>query len=41
MSTYQPKVYREQGGSRQVVGSGGLLDVETRGGVAFGSGGAL
>lgn len=29
--TYQPKVYREQGGDRMVVASGGEIDVETGG----------
>ncbi|OFX13611.1 MAG: hypothetical protein A2W00_04435 [Candidatus Eisenbacteria bacterium RBG_16_71_46] len=41
MSTYQPKVYREQGGSRQVVASGGSLDVESGGEIDIESGGAL
>ncbi len=29
--TYQPKVYREQGGIREVVASGGELDIESGG----------
>lgn len=39
--TYQPKVYREQGGSRQVVASGGSLDVESGGELDIESGGSL
>jgi hypothetical protein len=30
-STYQPKVYRKQGGDVLVVASGGVLDIETGG----------
>jgi hypothetical protein len=40
-STYQPKVYREQGGSRQVIASGGSCDVESGGEIDVESGGAL
>lgn len=39
--SYQPKVYREQGGDRQVVASGGSLDVESGGEIDIESGGAL
>ena len=39
--TYQPKVYREQGGDRQVVASGGSMDVESGGELDIESGGAL
>lgn len=39
--TYQPKVYREQGGSRQVIASGGSLDVASGGEIDIESGGAL
>ena len=39
--TYQPKVYREQGGDRQVVASSGSLDVESGGEIDIESGGAL
>lgn len=30
-ATYQPKVYRKQGGDVQVVASGGSIDVESGG----------
>ena len=40
-TTYQPLVYREQGGSRQVVASGGSMDVESGGEIDIESGGAL
>lgn len=30
-ATYQPKVYRQQGGNRQVVASGGEIDIEAGG----------
>lgn len=40
-TNYQPKVYREQGGNRQVVASGGALDVESGGELDIESGGAL
>jgi len=39
--TYEPKVYREQGGDRQVVADGGSLDVEPGGEIDIESGGAL
>lgn len=39
--TYQPKVYREQGGARQVVASGGSLDVESGGELDIESGASL
>lgn len=39
--TYQPKVYREQGGDRQVVASGGSADVESGGEIDIESGGLL
>lgn len=39
--TYQPLVYREQGGSRQVIASGGSCDVESGGELDIESGGAL
>ena len=29
--TYQPKVYRAQGGDKLVIASGGVLDIETGG----------
>jgi len=38
---YQGKVYREQGGNRQVVASGGSLDVESGGELDIESGGSL
>lgn len=40
-TTYQPKVYRQQGGDRQVVASGGSLDVESGGEIDIESGGSL
>ena len=40
-ATYGPKVYHEQGGDRQVVASGGSLDVESGGELDIESGGAL
>jgi len=40
-TTYQPKVYREQGGDRQVIASGGSLDVESGGEIDIESGGSL
>jgi hypothetical protein len=40
-NTYQPKVYREQGGDRQVIASGGSLDVESGGEIDIESGGSL
>lgn len=40
-TTYQPLVYREQGGSRQVVASGGSLDIESGGEIDIESGGSL
>lgn len=40
-NTYQPKVYREQGGDRQVIASGGSLDVESGGEIDVESGGSL
>jgi len=40
-ASYQPKVYREQGGNRQVIASGGSLDVESGGELDLESGGAL
>lgn len=39
--SYQPKVYREQGGDRQVVASGGSIDVESGGELDVEAGGAL
>jgi hypothetical protein len=39
--TYQPKIYREQGGNRFVVASGGSADVESGGEIDIESGGAL
>ena len=39
--TYLPKVYREQGGDRQVIASGGSLDVESGGEIDIESGGSL
>lgn len=39
--SYDPKVYMEQGGDRQVVASGGSLDVEPGGEIDIESGGAL
>ena len=39
--SYTPKVYREQGGDRQVIASGGSLDVESGGEIDIESGGAL
>ncbi len=38
---YEPKVYRTDGGDRQVVASGGSLDVESGGEIDIESGGAL
>ncbi|MFA5424889.1 MAG: hypothetical protein WC374_13630, partial [Phycisphaerae bacterium] len=40
-NTYQPKVYREQGGNRQVIASGGSCDVESGGEIDIESGGSL
>lgn len=40
-ATYLPKVYRQQGGDRQVVASGGALDVESGGEIDIESGGSL
>lgn len=40
-ASYQPKVYREQGGDRMVVKSGGSVDVESGGEIDVESGGAL
>ena len=40
-ATYGPKVYRQQGGDRMVVASGGSLDVESGGEIDIESGGAL
>ena len=31
MAGYEPKVYRDEGGDRQVVASGGVIKVETGG----------
>lgn len=39
--SYGPKVYREQGGDRQVVKSGGSLDVESGGEIDIESGAAF
>jgi len=39
--SYQPKVYREQGGARQVIASGGSLDVESGGDLDIETGGAF
>ncbi|OGF05252.1 MAG: hypothetical protein A2W00_04705 [Candidatus Eisenbacteria bacterium RBG_16_71_46] len=41
MSTYQRKIYHEQGGDRQVVAAGGSIDVESGGELDVESGGAL
>ncbi len=40
-TSYQPKVYREQGGDRQVIASGGSMDVESGGELDIESGGSL
>ena len=40
-TSYQPKVYREQGGDRQVIASGGALDVESGGELDIESGGSF
>ena len=40
-TTYTPATYREQGGSRFVVATGGSLDVESGGEIDIESGGAL
>lgn len=40
-TSYQPKTYREQGGDRHVIASGGSLDVESGGEIDIESGGAL
>lgn len=40
-ATYQPKVYRQQGGARFVVASSGSLDVESGGEIDIESGGAF
>lgn len=40
-ASYLPKVYREQGGDRQVVKSGGSLDIESGGEIDIESGGSL
>jgi len=39
--SYQPKTYREQGGDRFVIASGGSTDVESGGEIDIESGGAL
>lgn len=39
--TYQPKVYKEAGGDRQVIASGGELEVESGGWIDVESGGQL
>lgn len=41
MASYQPTIYKEQGGARQVVGSGGSLDIESGGEIDIESGGSL
>ncbi len=41
MASYQPAIYREQGGARQVVGSGGSLDVESGGEIDIEASGEL
>lgn len=40
MSTYQPKVYKDQGGNRLVVASGGSIVVESGGAITLPSGGS-
>lgn len=40
-ASYQPKIYRQQGGERFVVASSGSLDVESGGELDIESGGAL
>ena len=40
-ATYEPKVYRKDGGDRQVVASGGSLDIESGGELDFESGASL
>ena len=40
-TSYTPLVYKEQGGSRQVIASGGSLDVESGGEIDVESGGSL
>ena len=40
-STYQPKIYRKQGGAEQVIADGGKLIVESGGTIEVESGGAL
>lgn len=40
-TSYQPGVYKEQGGERQVVASGASLDVESGGEIDIESGGSL
>lgn len=35
-NTYQPKVYRTSGGDKQVVASGGEIDIETGGAIKVG-----
>lgn len=37
-ATYSPKVYRDNGGDRQVVASGGVIKIETGGKVVPNSG---
>lgn len=39
--SYTPKVYREQGGARQVIASGGSLDVQSGGEIDIENGGSL
>jgi hypothetical protein len=41
MASYQPTIYKEQGGARMVVGSGGSLDIESGGEIDIESGGSL
>ena len=40
-STYQPKIYRKQGGAEQVIADGGKQTVESGGVIEIESGGAL
>jgi hypothetical protein len=40
-TTYQPKVYRKQGGNELVVASGGLITVEAGGAIVVAAGGLV
>lgn len=41
MTTYQPKVYRKQGGDEMVVASGGIVTLQSGGSLVLEEGGAI